>query len=395
MRTILLVSKTVMGGLEAAIALAGVSVAWVGILVASAALFLGFLALVGYWYRDVRRYPALSRIQENPVLRPIPEHWWENEAVFNPAAFVHGGRVHLLYRALGSDGISRIGYASSADGIHFDERLPYPVFDAGPGFTPPKQQRMSYRTLSYQTDTHASGGGWGGTEDPRAVVIDDRVYMSFSLFESWQSLRLAITSLAHIDLNARRFSWTPHVHLSPQGETHKNWVVFPEKINGKFAILHALTPRIMIEYIDNLEDAARSPIQSNNNRTGRSGKWDAFMRGAAAPPLRTEHGWLLLYHGMHPERGHGYNIGAMLLDLADPTRVLYQSDTPILSPEMWYENDWKPGVVYGTGAVLFGENLLVYYGGGDKYVAVAKANLRDLLRTLTRPAHEVDQKQPV
>src|SRR3990167_6360637 len=91
-----------------------------------AALLLGALALAVYWLASLWRPLRLFRAGENPVLRPDPTHWWESEAVFNPAAVYHAGRVHLFYRALGRDGISRIGYASSPDGVHFDERLPHP-----------------------------------------------------------------------------------------------------------------------------------------------------------------------------------------------------------------------------------------------------------------------------
>ncbi len=301
---------------------------------------------------------------------------------------MHDGRVHLFYRALGRDGISRIGHASSGDGIHFDDRSPIPAYDKGAGFTP-EPSKISYKTLTYNTDIYASGGGWGGTEDPRAVKIDDRIYMTFGVIESWQSMRLAVTSLAHVDLDARRWKWTPHIAISPHGETNKNWVLFPEKINEKFAILHALTPKIMIEYVSDLSELHERPIQSNNKRGGRKGHWDALIRGAGAPPIKTEYGWLLLYHGMDPEKHTGYQVGAMLLDLHDPTKILYQSEEPILRAEEWYENEWKAGVVYASGAVVFGNDLIVYYGGGDKYVAAAKTNLRDFLRKLMSHQHAV------
>ena len=357
---------------------------------------LGFVTLICYWFwflwhkrESPKKGLLLLRMQENPLLGPEPEHWWESEAVFNPAAFVHDGRVHLLYRAMGHDGVSRVGYASSSDGVHFDERLPYPVYDRGAGFDPlAGPYRRTYSPLSYDTDTYASGGGWGGCEDPRAVIMDERLYMSFGIFENWESMRLAITTLHCEDLGRRAWKWSRHIPMSPKNQTHKNWMLFPEKINGKFAILHALTPGVSIEYIDSLEDLHENPIQSNNKRAGRKGAWDAFVRGAAAPPIKTEKGWLLLYHGMDPAHpAVGYRVGAMLLDLKDPTKILYRSLYPILEPTEWYENDWKPGVVYASGAVVFGDDLLVYYGGGDKHIAAARANLQDFIYKLTHKEH--------
>lgn len=359
----------------------------------SALVVLTLLSVFFYWLSRWFTHVSplsLHRVRDNPILSPDPAHWWEAEAVFNPAALVHDGRVHLFYRALGHDGISRIGHASSADGVHFDERSPTAVYDRGAGFTPtPTRTALSYRTLSYNTDNYASGGGWGGTEDPRAVTIDDRIYMSFGIFDSWQSMRLAVTSLAHVDFDARTWKWAPHINMSPAGETNKNWVLFPQKINEKFAVLHALTPSIMVEYVDKLEDLHENPIQSNNHRSGRKGHWDALIRGAGAPPLKTERGWLLLYHGMDPERNTGYEVGAMLLDLHDPTKILYQTDAPILTATEWYENDWKPGVVYASGAVVFHDELIVYYGGGDKRIAAAKMNLKEFLKKLTRKENKV------
>ena len=240
------------------------------------------LALLFYWLAWMRRPLRLTRVAHNPVLSPNPKVWWESEAVFNPGAVYDRGVVHLFYRALGRDGISRIGYARSTDGIHF-ERSPRPVFDPGAGFAVPepmpgltaaKKGALSYRTLSYNTDLYASGGGWGGAEDPRAVIIDDQLYLTFGIFEGWQSMRLALTSLPLSDLRRALWHWSPHIPISPRGETNKNWVLFPEKINGKFAILHALTPKILIEYVDDLESLRAKPIRSNNHRSGRPCHWD-------------------------------------------------------------------------------------------------------------------------
>jgi beta-1,2-mannobiose phosphorylase / 1,2-beta-oligomannan phosphorylase len=360
-------------------------------------LCLVFLLITFLWRSrtSLPIHATLERLPENPILAPIPYHWWESAAVFNPAAIIDAGRVHLFYRAMGGDGVSRIGYASSPDGIHFDERLPDPVYDRGAGFSPPSSpQSRQYRPLSYDTDSHASGGGWGGCEDPRSVTIDDHLYMTFGVFESWGSIRLALTRLSLTNLAEKVWQWAPHTVISPPGETHKNWVLFPEKINGKFAILHALTPGVSIEYLDSLDDLRENPIQSNNKRGGRESAWDAFVRGSAAPPLKTKDGWLLFYHGMDPTHPEiGYKLGAMILDLNDPTKILYRCSVPVLEPREWYENDWKPGVIYGSGAVILGSDVIVYYGGGDKYIAAAKANLNDFLHKLTH--HQNATLEPV
>jgi predicted GH43/DUF377 family glycosyl hydrolase len=322
----------------------------------------------------------LKRHHANPVIAPEGGTPWEASGTFNPAVVTHAGQTHLFYRAVGNDGVSRIGYALSRGGFDF-ERLTAPAYDAGAGFVPPVRERAR---LGFNPELYASGGSWGGVEDPRAVIIDDDLYLSFGIFESWQSMRMAVTTLPLEDLTDKRWNWSQPVIISPGGETHKNWVLFPEKIKGKFAILHALTPDVLIDYADDLQQLRREPIRSNNQRGGREGAWDSFVRGAAAPPLKTKWGWLLLYHGMDPsEASVGYKVGAMLLDPDDPTKVLYRSSRPVMVPCEWYENEWKPGVVYASGAVIQGDTLFVYYGGGDRHVCVATANLEDFVSELT------------
>lgn len=161
----------------------------------------GFLVIVlvvlAFWVRRLRRAapgPMLFRRQENPILSPSKEEPWENAAVFNPAAILAGGTVHLFYRALGGDGISRIGYARSEDGIHF-ERFPEPAFVMRAPASPRFKNPFADSILHYNPGLYASGGGWGGSEDPRAVLIDGIVYLLFGVFESWESMRVALTSL--------------------------------------------------------------------------------------------------------------------------------------------------------------------------------------------------------
>jgi predicted GH43/DUF377 family glycosyl hydrolase len=71
----------------------------------------------------------MNRFRGNPILAPQPKNAWESRMVFNAAAIYAKGKVHLVYRAMGNDGVSRLGYASSSDGYHIDERLPAPVFE--------------------------------------------------------------------------------------------------------------------------------------------------------------------------------------------------------------------------------------------------------------------------
>jgi predicted GH43/DUF377 family glycosyl hydrolase len=382
--------------LTAAVYIAGISVT-ATLFVVLLAVIIGFAALLAYWYialyGKAPQQPKkwLDRHAQNPILGPNPSAWWESEAVFNPAAFLHDGKIHLLYRAIGADGVSRIGYAASTDGVHFT-RTNEPIYDPSGEMlrrAAEARKRLSYAPLSYNQVTHGSGGGWGGCEDPRAVIIDGELHMTFTSFEGWSNVRIMLTSLPLDNLSCGIFNWSKGLYLSPPGEVQKNWVLFPEKIKGRFALMHNIYPTVEIAYFTQKQIEDGEYVCSRFAREARKGKWDTYMRGAGAPPLKTKEGWLLLYHAVDEKEPHKYKVGALLLDLEDPTKVLHRSDSPILEPDLWYENDWKPGVVYASGAVIFNGDLIVYYGGGDKYIAAAKANLDDFLRKLTHHEHAV------
>ncbi len=344
-----------------------------------------FSIAVSWWKSPI------ARSQHNPIMVPIPHHEWENQAVFNPAALLHDDRVHLLYRAIGNDGISRIGYASSADGVHFDERLIYPVYEL-------THAQVCFPSVKrYNPVLYPSGGSWGGCEDPRMTLIEDRVYLTFNAFDGWDYIRVGAVHIALVDFKKKFWKWSMPLMLSPHGEVHKNWVLFPQKIGGKFALLHSITPEVQIEYVDRLEDLGHGvkKISSRFQQVKGRGSWDTHLRGAGTPPIETDKGWLLLYHATQASDPGRYKIGALLLDKSDPTRVLARSEGPLLSPDEYYENNWKPGVVYTCGAVVKDGQLMIYYGGGDQTISVAHAPIEQVLSSLTSyqtPPHFITEK---
>lgn len=335
---------------------------------------------------DAKRYPKImDRYHGNPILEPRHRYEWETQGTFNPAAVEDDeGVIHLLYRAVGNDGISRVGYARSLDGKEFDNRSSYPVFEPSTGYGLVDPEKVK-GPAGYNTLVYPSGGSWTGAEDPRAVIIGNRVYMIYVVFEGWSSTpRLALTSISVDDFKAGKWKWKKPIKISPPNQFYKNWLLFPEKLNGKFAIIHSIEPSVLVEYVDKLEDLEEENIQSRHpsEQKERTKSWDTKIRGSGPPPLRTELGWLLLYHATQKHESHKYKVGAMILDINDPTKVLYRSEHPILSPDMHYENDGKPGVVYASGAVIRGDDLYVYYGGGDKVVCVATTPLKQFLKYL-------------
>jgi ssDNA-binding Zn-finger/Zn-ribbon topoisomerase 1 len=163
-------------------------------------------------------------------------------------------------------------------------------------------------------------------------------------------------------------------------------VYYQKKINGKFVIFHRVFPNILIDFVENLDfdDKTRWLIGQYKIPTrALSSDWDSLKVGCGPPPLKTKAGWLLIYHAVGANDESRYKIGAMLLDLKDPTKVLARTRNPILEPVERYENEGcKSGVVYPCGAVIINDRLFVYYGGADMVVCVASTKLNNFLEEL-------------
>lgn len=331
--------------------------------------------------------PTLTKFTENPIISPQHQNSWEAWQTFNPGVILLEDKVHFLYRAVGEDGISRLGYALSEDGFTINERFPYPVYE----------HRVARSVFNYYS--FASGGSFGGAEDPRIVRVDgeDILYMTYTACDN--GLGVALTSIQITDfLNpapeqvrygaSKKWTWKTPRLISKPGEVHKNWVIFPEKINNRYAVLHSICPEISVAYRDDLEFREGEYIESyydGNMRRRRC--WDNWLRGAGAPPIQTRAGWLLFYQAMDESDPGRYKTGVMLLDLDDPAKILHRSSEPVLEPEEDYENNgFKPGVIYVTGAVVKNGELLVYYGAADSYVGVAHADLEEFLEVLVKEA---------
>ncbi|HJH27488.1 MAG TPA: glycosidase, partial [Methanophagales archaeon] len=255
----------------------------------------------------------LKRYEGNPILKPKPENDWESENVFNPAMVYDKCLFHLLYRGIGRDGISRIGYAVSIDGFDFF-RFDKPVFS-------PK------RILEPR-----------GCEDPRVVKIGDVFYMTYTAF-SERGVRIGLAATGtFVQWERYRIEW--------KEMNNKDTVLFPEKIGGKYVLLHRPMlgehMSIWIAYSDDLiEWYGQREIMAH----GEEGSWESEKIGAGAQPIKTEKGWLLLYHGVDEDKV--YRLGAAMLSLEDPSKLLYRHPEPIFEPETDYEIRGEvPNVVF-------------------------------------------------
>ncbi len=337
---------------------------------------------------DIKLVPniklVLERYERNPVLRPNTAHAWEAKAVFNPAALYENGKVHLLYRALGETDVSVLGYASSSDGFSFQERLPYSVYtprESFEGVSPQPVPRVNVPGIYV-----SGGGGMGGCEDPRITRIDDRVYITYVAYDGRTHPRVALSSIHIDDFLGQRWNWKKPVLISAPNIVDKNACILPEKIDGKYVIFHRVYPNILIDFVDDLDfDGKTRWLQGQYEIPTKvlSSDWDNHKVGAGPPPFRTKYGWLLIYQAVGKNDGYRYKIGAMLLDLKDPTKVLARSRKPILEPNAWYENDGlKSGVVYPCGAAIIKDRLFVYYGGADMVVCTASVKLNGFIEEL-------------
>ena len=308
---------------------------------------------------------GLVRSRRTPLLKPQEALPWEAKAVFNPAAVELGGKIHILYRAMSNDNTSVVGYASSKDGVTIDERLDMPVY--GP--------RADFESKKVHD-------GNSGCEDPRISLIGDTLCMCYTAYDSVRPPAVAVTTISVKDFLAKKFDlWTMPVIASADGVDDKDACLLPAKISGKYFLFHRTNGQIVGEWIDDLAFKNRNAYKNIPILTARPGMWDGIKVGISAPPIRTKEGWLLIYHGVSDT---GYRVGAALLDLKDPTKVIARLTDPILEPEMDYEKSGQVGnVVFPCGAVVRNGILLVYYGGADSVVNVATMKLSALMEALT------------
>ena len=301
----------------------------------------------------------LSRFNGNPILTPREDQSWETDGVFNPSAVSAGGAIHLLYRAVDGDRVSRLGYARTVNGTDFTFRSSNPVLE-------PSAQWEEF-----------------GCEDPRISRLDGAFFVTYTAF-SRRGPRIALASTKDFT------SFEKHGLVGPD-LNDKDFVLFPERINGKVVILHRLDSKIQIAYFDNVAALTDSREFWSSYVThindfeviGPKNPWEECKVGVGPSPIRTDRGWLVLYHGVSVHRV--YRVGAVLLDLEEPAKVLARTSKPILEPETEFEKRGiVPNVVFPAGGVILNGDLLIYYGGADRVSCVAKTPVGDFLDELEK-----------
>jgi predicted GH43/DUF377 family glycosyl hydrolase len=334
------------------------------------------------------------------ILSPTDKEF-ENTGVLNPGIYQEGNTVHILYRAVQEGNYSTIGYARTEGPTKIVERAEKPII---------------YRDFEYEKQ---------GIEDARIVKIEDTYYITYNAYDGVNALGALATSkdLIHFE----KFGIiTPQVNYQ-QYETHvnccnttklnpkyheyynlfaqigletdetrllrdKDVVLFPRKINGQFVLLHRIWPGIQIVKFDDWKDLTLSFWEDYlRNLTDHiildpKDPYEMSYIGAGVPPIETADGWLLIYHGVHETTtGKIYHAKAALLHLEKPEMAISRLPYPLFSPTKQWEIEGEVSdVVFPTGQALFGNDLYIYYGAADKYIAVAKLDINELLLELRK-----------
>jgi predicted GH43/DUF377 family glycosyl hydrolase len=328
----------------------------------------------------------LNRHPGNPILEKLDGLPWAKGSVLNPTVFYEEGIYKMAFRATNDIHIdkpgmyvSSIGYAESLDGIHFTVRPTALI-------TPDEE---------YENNL--------GCEDPRITKIDGTYFMYYTavghgveeIYYGWK-IRTALATSRDL------INWTKHGIVGPKVTPCKASCLLPEKVNGKYLFYYTLIPdnpnsSIMCAELDSIEEVINPPA-SKIAEFSESGDYEKYVvfrpskksfRGpeVGAVPIKTKYGWLFIYCPENATKGPLWTIGAALLDLKDPRKIIAQSKEPILQPATKDEiSGIVNNVTFPEGALIVEENgremLYVYYGSGDQGICLATCGLNELLNDL-------------
>lgn len=329
----------------------------------------------------------LKRYEGNPILSPNPENDWESLVTTNPGAWYdeESGEVKLLYRAAGHDKEHRIhlGLVTSKDGYSFQRVSNQPVlspsengFDAGCIEDPRIIKIGDTYFVTYAARPFPPGQYW---LDPAKKMLNPPVFenpwIPYAIKNNSTSTGLAITKDFKTFIRAGR--------MNSALEDDRDVIIFPEKINGKYVLLRrpaewigekygTSQPAMWISFSDDLLSWTENYLLAKAEYS-----WEKKI-GGSTPPIKTEAGWLVLYHVVGDDLL--YRIGALLLDLDNPRKILARAPQWLMEPEADYEMEgFYNGVIFPCGNVVIDGTLFVYYGGADKYVGLATCSLNELI----------------
>ena len=342
-----------------------------------------------------------NRNEQNPLLSPI-DLWPSNknmiiECLLNPGIFDFNGKIGMLVRVaertIQKDGTvsvpiyNKVGNVEILDFNKDDPKLDCSDariinYDGIDYLTTISHLRLLFSDDGVkfsESEEYPSIFGEGeyesfGIEDCRVVKISDTYHLTYTMV-SPNGVGVGLrTTKDWVNFEKKGMIFSPH---------NKDCAIFEEKINGMFYALHRpSSPELGGNYIW----LAQSPdgVHWGNHKCiakTREGKFDSKRLGAGAAPIKTEKGWLEIYHGATED--HRYCLGAILLDLNDPSKVIARSEEPIMEPIAEYEKTGFFGnVVFTNGHTINGDTINMYYGASDEFVCSANFSINQILKTL-------------
>jgi predicted GH43/DUF377 family glycosyl hydrolase len=342
-----------------------------------------------------------KRFDQNPLLKPKDirpsSSSMKIECLLNPGVFSVDNKIWLLLRVAerpeqveGQVSLPIYNERGKIEIIRFDKNDPNLVF------TDPRV--ISYKGKDYLTtlshlrlvcsedgQTFGEAANYSpifgkdsleayGIEDCRVTEIDGTFNLTYTMVSH---LGVGVGLMQTRDwktFDRKGMIFPPH---------NKDCAIFTEKINGKYFALHRpSSPSLGGNYIWIAESL--DLLHWGNHKclaTTRNAMWDNARIGAGAAPIKTTEGWLEIYHGANDD--HRYCLGALLLDLQDPSRVIARSDQPIMEPTAEYElTGFFGNVVFTNGHIVEGDSIRMYYGASDEVICGAEFSIQEILNSL-------------
>jgi beta-1,2-mannobiose phosphorylase / 1,2-beta-oligomannan phosphorylase len=338
----------------------------------------------------------MIKVKKEGIVLKKTHFEFENEGVLNPAVMREGDSVYLFYRAVRKGNYSSIGYCKLDGPLTITERWNKP-----------------FMAPEFDYESH-------GVEDARIVKIDDMFYMTYTAFDgtnargalaisndfmhlekqgiivphiTYAEFVLLAESASKVNENYYRNHKFYYKKADPEKKMmlwDKNVIFFPRKINGNLVFLHRIRPGIQIVTVADLKKLTKDFWENYFLNMDEHIVLDPVYNhessyiGSGCPPIETEQGWLLIYHGVEEtHQGIVYSACAALLDLNDPSKELARLPYVLFSPEYeWELHGEVNNVVFPTGTALFGDTLFIYYGAADTHVACASVKLSELIAEL-------------
>ncbi|CAN1535630.1 GH130 domain containing protein [Flavobacteriaceae bacterium] len=336
-------------------------------------------------------------VKKEGILIQKTELVFENEGVLNPAVLKEGEYVHLFYRAVSMGNYSSIGYCKLKGPLTVETRLTAPVI-----------------VSEFDYESH-------GVEDPRIVKIDDTYYLSYTAFDgvnalgalaistdlvNWEKKGIVVPQITYDEfdvlttnnkrINEKYSRYNKHEVLTVEQDKKvllwdKNIILFPRKIDDQFVFLHRIKPDIQIVVSVKTLEELNAQFWANyfthfDECIVMKPKYDheASYIGGGCPPIETELGWLIIYHGVQDTiKGYVYSACAALLDLKKPMKEIARLPYPLFKPELiWELKSEVNNVCFPSGTALFDDTLYIYYGAADERIGTASMSISELLKEL-------------